>query len=289
MALPTTRKTPMPATTNSLVSLRRHLARAVRPAHMPLLAAMLCALPALAQTGSAGVPASSWALGIGAITFDKAYAGIDREHLPLPFIQYENRWLSIAGPQVGFKLLRLDPAPSHTLDLDLVLRYDGSGYDDDDIEDTPILAGMRERKSGAWAGARIEWKSNWAVLSAEALGDASGNSKGKRFNLGVERTWHIGERVTITPRVGATWQDDKYVDYYYGVRADEARPGRAAYRGESGVNAEVGVRGMYMFDRRHSIFVDLEVARLADAIKDSPLVDRSTENRVLVGYLYRFR
>ena len=260
-----------------------------RLAQVPLLAAaMLCTLPALAQTGAAA-PASSWALGVGAIAFDKAYAGIDREYLALPFVQYENRWLSIAGPQVGVKLLSLDPAPLHTLNLDLVLRYDGSGYDDDDIGDTPILAGMRERKSGVWAGARIEWKSRWVDVSAEALGDASGNSKGKRFNLGVEKTWHIGERVTITPRVTASWQDDKYVDYYYGVRADEVRAGRAAYRGESGVNAELGLRAMYMFDRRHSILVDLEVSRLADGIRDSPLVDRSTENRVLVGYLYRFR
>lgn len=286
MALPTTRKTSMPT---SPTSPRRHLSRALRPAHMPLLAAMLCALPALAEPGAGTAAPSSWALGVGAITFDKAYAGIDREHLPLPFVQYENRWVSIAGPQVGFKLLAFDPAPTQSLSVDLIARYDGSGYDDDDIEDTPILAGMRERKSGVWGGARIEWKSNWAVLSAEALGDASGNSEGRRFNLGVERTWHIGERMTITPRITASWHDDKVVDYYYGVRADEARPGRAAYRGESGVNAEAGVRGMYAFDRRHSMFVDLEVARLADAIRDSPLVDRSTENRVLVGYLYRFR
>lgn len=262
----------------------------LRLARVPLVAAAIsCALPAMAQPGADASSPSSWALGVGAITFDKAYAGIDREYLPLPFIHYENRWVSIAGPQVGFKLLSLDLAPSQSLSVDLVARYDGSGYDDDDIGDTPILAGMRERKSGAWAGARIEWKSRWADVSAEALGDASGNSKGKRFNLGVERTWQLGERMTITPRVSASWQDDKYVDYYYGVRADEARAGRAAYRGESGVNAEVGLRGVYAFDRRHSILVDLEVSRLADEIKDSPLVDRSTENRVLVGYLYRFR
>ncbi len=262
----------------------------LRLARVPLVAAAIsCALPAMAQPGADASSPSSWALGVGAITFDKAYAGIDREYLPLPFIHYENRWVSIAGPQVGFKLLSLDLAPSQSLSVDLVARYDGSGYDDDDIGDTPILAGMRERKSGAWAGARIEWKSRWADVRAEALGDASGNSKGKRFNLGVERTWQLGERMTITPRVSASWQDDKYVDYYYGVRADEARAGRAAYRGESGVNAEVGLRGVYAFDRRHSILVDLEVSRLADEIKDSPLVDRSTENRVLVGYLYRFR
>ena len=35
--------------------------------------------------------------------------------------------------------------------------------------------------------------------------------------------------------------------------------------------------------------MDVEVTRLASSIKDSPLVDRSTENRVFLGYLYRFR
>jgi len=261
---------------------------------LPLAAAaLLCPVAALAQPASDGPrssssASSSWALGVGAITMDKAYAGIDRDTMAIPFIQYENRWVSIAGPQVGFKLLSLDLAPAQSLNLDLVARYDGSGYDDDDIEDTPVLAGMRERKSGFWAGARIEWKTGWVDVSAEALGDASGNSKGKRFNLGVERTWHIGERVVLTPRVTASWNDEKYVDYYYGVRADEARAGRAAYRGASGVNAEVGIRAIYLFDRRHSMFVDLEATRLAKEIKDSPLVDRSTGNRVFVGYLYRF-
>ena len=266
------------------------LARVVAMAHLPVIATcMLLAQPALAQPAADSPSASSWALGVGAMTRQKAYAGIDRDNMAIPFVQYENRYVSIMGPQIGFKLLSLDLAPSQSLNFDLVARYDGSGYDDDDIEDTPILAGMRERKSGFWAGARIEWKTDWVDVSAEALGDASGNSKGKRFNLGVEKTWHIGERLMITPRVAANWQDKKYVDYYYGVRADEARAGRAAYRGDSGVNAEVGIRAMVMFDARHSAFVDLEVSTLAKEIKDSPLVDRSTENRVVLGYLYRFR
>ena len=44
-----------------------------------------------------------------------------------------------------------------------------------------------------------------------------------------------------------------------------------------------------MFDQRHSMFVDFEVTSLAKEIKDSPLVDKSTENRVFLGYLYRFK
>lgn len=270
----------------------RFLSRAIGLAHLPLLAAIMgSALPAAAQSAPGGdaAPASSWALGVAAISQKKAYTGMDRDNMALPFIQYENRFVSIIGPQIGFKLLSLDLAPTQTLDFDLVAKYDGSGYEDDDIRDTPILNGMHERKSGFWAGARVEWETDWVTVSADALADASGNSKGRQFNLGVEKTWHIGERWMITPRVVANWRDKKYNDYYYGVRSGEARAGRAAYLGKSGVNAEVGVRTMYQFDERHSAFVDLEFTRVSNAVKDSPLVDRSTENRVFLGYLYRFK
>jgi outer membrane protein len=92
----------------------------------------------------------------------------------------------------------------------------------------------------------------------------------------------------LTPRLGASWQDKKYVDYYFGVRNSEVRIDRAAYVGKSGVTTEVGVRGMYMFDKTHSMFMDVGVSSLAKEIKDSPLVDRSTENSVFIGYLYSF-
>lgn len=48
------------------------------------------------------------------------------------------------------------------------------------------------------------------------------------------------------------------------------------------------MRGVYQFDQHHSVLLGVEVTSLADEIKDSPLVDRSTENAVLVGYLYTF-
>jgi len=256
----------------------------------PLLAAALAwHAPASAQPAGPAAAPSSWSLGVSAIGTHKPYAGIDRDYLPLPLIGYESERLSIAGPQIGLKLLRTDPRAAHQVGIDLIARYDVSGYDDDDIEDTPILRGMDEREGGVWAGARIEWNSGWGKVGAAVLADASSKSEGHRVELGIEKTWQIGSRMTLTPRLGATWHDRKSVDYYYGVRANEARAGRAAYLGRSGVNAEAGVRALYLFDRRHAAFVDAGVTRLASEITDSPLVDRSTENRVLLGYLYRFR
>jgi outer membrane protein len=235
---------------------------------------------------SADQPESSaWGLGVGAVSSQQPYKGIDRDSEVLPLIYFENEYLRVFGPSAEIKLPGLEISDTQQIDFSLVGEYDFSGYDDDDAR---ILEGMSDRKGGFWAGAKVKWRNDLADVSAEWLGDVSGNSKGQRFTLGLERSWRIGEHIMLTPRLAAIWQDEKYVDYYFGVRENEARIDRAAYDGKSGINTEFGVRGNYMFDDHHSVFLDLKATSLANEIKDSPLVDQSSENSVLFGYLYRF-
>ena len=255
-------------------------------------AAVLCAAaPSGVLAAGPGGPAgqegesSSWGLGVGVVSTQKAYKDIDRENRALPMIQYENRWVRVFGPGLTVKLPRWQVAPGHQVDFGLVAKWDGSGYE---AGDAPILNGMAERKGGLWAGAKASWKSDIAELGAEWTADASGHSKGQRLALTLERSWRLGQHVMLTPRLGAQWVDKKYVDYYYGVRASEVTAARAAYQGKSTVNAELGLRGMYLFNPKNAVFVDVGVTSLGSGIKDSPLVDGSTENRVFVGYLYRF-
>lgn len=253
-----------------------------------LTLALVCALPVSAQQppdGEDGPPASTWGVGLGAASKQKPYIGMERDNKALPMLQFENRYVRLFGPQLEVKLPSLGLTESQQLNFGLLAKYDGSGYK---AGDAAILAGMDKRKSGMWAGAKVEWENPVANVTAEWLGDASGNSKGQMFGLGLENTGHFGRHLMLTPRVTANWQDGKYIDYYYGVRAGEARVGRAAYKGESGVSLEAGVRGIYMLDRHQSFFLDLGVSSLPSQIKDSPLVNRSTENTVLFGYLYRF-
>lgn len=271
------------------------LALAARPAEnsanlarISAFAALLtCSATVFAQgPGEDGPQAMSWSLGIGAISMQKPYTGIDRDSMVLPVLQFESKYFTISGPQIGLKLPSLDISASRQLNFSIVARYDGSGYKSNDAA---ILSGMSERKSGFLAGAEVEWKNDVVDVKAAWLADASGNSKGQLFSLGFERTWHVGGHIMLMPRVEATWHDKKSVDYYFGVRDSEARLDRPAYAGKAGTSAEVGVRGIYMFDQQHSVFLDVAVSSLAKGVKDSPLVDRSTENRVLLGYTYRFR
>lgn len=274
------RATPFPA----LIS----RTRVASPARVLAFAAALAgAVPAWAEKPAADEPSASWGLGIGAASKQKPYADFDRETKAFPILQFENKYVRIFGPGLEVKLPGLIIDEAQKFNFGLVARYDLSGgYEADD---SPALAGMSERKGSVWAGARAKWENSLTNVTAEWTGDASGHSKGQLFSLGLDRTWRFGKHVMLTPRLVAKWQDSKYVDYYFGVRDSEARSGRAAYRGDSGVSAEAGLRSIYMHDQHHSVLLDVGVTRLASGIRSSPLVERSTENAIFLGYIYRFR
>lgn len=232
-----------------------------------------------------GGQGTEWGLGIGVMAKQDAYEGIKRDTQAIPLLRFENEYLEFWGLGLELKLPGLQLGEDSRIQFGLVGEADLSGYE---AKDAPILAGMAERKSTLWIGAKAKWENELVDLSAELAADASGNSKGRRFSLGAEKEWHLGAHTMITPYVTANWLDKKYVDYYYGVRAAEATAGRAAYVGKGGVNVDVGLRTMYRFDKHHSMLLDVSVTRLAKPIKDSPLVDRSSTNQVILGYMYTF-
>lgn len=235
---------------------------------------------------SAGGPGGSgWGLGIGVINSQTPYKGVDRETKALPMIRFENEYVKVGGLGLELKLPGLELGNAGRINFGLVGKMDLGGYE---ASDSPFLAGMAERKGGFWAGGKAEWENDVAEFSAQWTVDTSGHSKGQRFSLGLEKNWHLGERVMLAPQITAHWLDKKYMDYYYGVRANEAAAGRAAYAGKAGVNVEVGLRTMYLLDQNHSVMLDVSVTSLAKGVKDSPLVDRSSTNRVILGYMYSF-
>lgn len=250
-----------------------------------LAAALAHGILAHAQQPPGDPESTSWSLGAAVVSMQKPYIGMDRETKVLPMLRFENRYVRIFGPQIGLKLPGVDIGDSQKLNFSLIGKFDGSGYK---AKDAPIFTGMSERKGGFWAGAEMEWKNDFADLQVSWMTDASNKSKGQKFSIGLQKAWRVGQSVMLMPRVEAVWHDKKYVDYYYGVRASEARAGRPAYAGKAGTSAELGLRSVYMIDQRNSVFLDVSVSSLPKSIKDSPLVNRSTESRMLLGYTYRF-
>ena len=253
-----------------------------------LASILTCAAPAFAQQppGRDEPEGSSWGLGLAVISGQKAYKGMDRKTRAVPMLSFENRYVKLSGPNLELKLRDLEWGDSQRLNVGVVAKlFGGGGYE---AGDSPALAGMAERKSGVWAGAKIEWENGLADVKLEWLGDAASKSKGQRLVVGVERKWMLSQSLMLVPQVSAEWVDKKAVDYYYGVRAGEATAGRPAFVGQATVNADVSLAALYRFDRRQSLMLNVGVKALGKEIKDSPIVGRSTENRVMLGYLYRF-
>ncbi|MBZ8138946.1 structural protein MipA [Rubrivivax gelatinosus] len=232
-----------------------------------------------------GPQGTQWGLGIGVLTKQDAYSGIERDTQAVPLLRFENEYVEFFGLGLELKLPSLRLGEGSEIKFGIVGEFDMGGYE---AKDAPILAGMAERKDGLWAGAKAEWETEFVSISAQWTADASGHSKGRRFGLGLEKEWHLGEHTMLVPYVTAQWLDKKYVDYYYGVRAAEATAGRASHVGKSGLNVDIGLRAMYQFDEHHSMLLDVGITRLAKQIKASPLVDRSSTNQVILGYMYSF-
>ena len=251
------------------------------------VAALGCHVPALAQVvapeqlaaeAEADPGKSRWGLGLG-LGFDRSpLREFDDDVDALPLVMYEGKRVSVFGNRIDWKL------PSYgATSFRLRAKYGNDGYE---AEDSPYLTGMEERKGGLWLGAAATWRSGATSLAMEVL-TSTGDAEGKRVKLELNREFRHGA-FTVTPRISANWYDDKFVDYYYGVRSNEARAGRAAYLGESAGTAELGVRFGYAIKRRHNVFVDVSGTSLGGKIKDSPLVERSSESSVKLGYLYAF-
>lgn len=231
---------------------------------------------------------TEWGLGLGVITKQDAYKGIKRDTQLVPVLRFENEYVEFFGLGLEVKLPSVKLGEGNQIKFGLVGEFDMSGYEAKDAKKTPILAGMKDRKGGLWAGAKATWETEFISLSAEMAADVSGHSKGRRFSLGLEKEWHLGGNTMLIPYATAHRLDDKYVDYYYGVRASEATTGRAAYAGKGGLNLDIGLRALHQFDEHHSVLIDVGVTRLAKQIKASPLVGRSNTSQVILGYVYNF-
>ena len=257
--------------------------------HLALVLLAASAAGAAEQEGPPeGEDSKSYSLGLGlaALSQQQGYTGIDRENIAIPVIYFENRWIQLFGPWLDIKAPGLEWSEEQKFSSGVRTQLFGfNGYEPDDA---PILNGMEERKNGIFAGPFAKWSNPLVDVSLEWMLDATGDSEGQRMTVGLERQFHSGEHLMFTPSITATWMDDKYVDYYYGVRSSEARLGRPAFVAGNTMNTDFSLRTDYMFDQHHAVFGMLQYTALGSEIEDSPLTDRSSETMVLMGYMYRF-
>ena len=223
--------------------------------------------------------AGEWGIGPAVATYQPPQAGLEREVLGVPYITYQGEHLGI---DLGTVTWSLHDSPAFTMALQGEVRVDGYEPGDSDA-----LAGMAERKPSFDAGMGFNHSAAWGVLDLVLLTDITGTHDGFEARATYQHPFMI-DRWLLAPAIGMKWQDASLVDYYYGVRADEAGVGRPAYAGDDAANFFAEMSVGYVFSERIDIMVTLEAIRFDDSISNSPVVDRRNQTSIITALLYKF-
>ncbi len=141
---------------------RSYVKRAYVNRSLAAAIALLC-LPLAAQQ-SDGEQESSWGLGLGVMSSQKAYTDIDRETRAIPFISYENEYIEVLGPNLKYKLPSFELNDSNKLNFNLVGEYD---FSDNDRTKPPSLTVWKSVKAVSgpvfgWSGRMTLRPSVWS-------------------------------------------------------------------------------------------------------------------------------
>lgn len=236
----------------------------------------------IAAASAAQPPGSSrngWSLGVAVISSPEPYAGADNETLVVPALSITAGRFSFRGIAAAWQL-----GEWGDFEAEALLRARFSGYD---AEDSPFLEGMEDRRKSADLGFALTWERERLGLRLTPSVDVLGRSDGVEVALDAFVPIRLGP-ARLEPRLGAAWQSADLVDYYYGVRPDEARPGRPAFRGEATVNATAGLFVFSPLPKRLLFQSFLRLERLGPEIEDSPIVADATALTAFAAVSYRF-
>lgn len=228
------------------------------------------------------VQAEPGSVGLGFVTGIELspYRDVGTRYDLLPLYLYEGERLFLHANRVGAKLLN---GGKQRLDLFVERRLEG--FPAKRLPDS--LVGMSLRNYGTDFGLSYSFHQPWGTLQAELVHDAGNTSKGSEFRLGYSYDWRSGPW-TLRPSLTVAVRDAKLNNYYYGVQASEATPGRPAYAPGAGINTTAGLYGSYDLSQRWRLLAGVSATVLGSQVKNSPIVQRTVLPAVYLGASYDF-
>ncbi|MFC3031956.1 MipA/OmpV family protein [Pseudoalteromonas fenneropenaei] len=220
-----------------------------------------------------------WGIGVALLAENEGYkgVGVDTQIVPAVMLKYGN--FSLLGPRLNYQFGQWG---------DLVFSAQGKfRFDGYEAEDDEVFAAMAEREMSFDVGLEVEYDSNWGDFSLAYSKDISTTHRGYDFGVSYALPFQVKQGL-VAPFVSANYMSSELVDYYYGVKLDEANLWRHAYQADSSWGWEFGIRSDWMFASHHMIKADVSYRVFGAEIKDSPLVDSSGGVNLIIGYIYVF-
>lgn len=232
---------------------------------------------------------SSWGLGLGAIASDNPYAGRGTRYSPFPLVTYDGGRLFFEGITAGVHVL-----DTSGLEIDLIVAANFDGIDAEDFGARELArngidrALLSDRDDSIDAGVDVSFSGRYGQLKLQAVADLLDASGGYEVSASYGYPLTFGERLVVTPYIGASWQSADRVDYYYGILDEEVARGLPGYRPGDVVIPEVGIDMRYRLSSRWLLLGNLKYRSLPSELEDSPLVDSDQSARLFLGVLRAF-
>ncbi|MEX0300688.1 MAG: MipA/OmpV family protein [Kordiimonas sp.] len=203
---------------------------------------------------------------------------------PMPLIYGELGRLWFRGTKIGFDVYK-----GNYFTISPIFEPNLDGYDANSVKNNSSLYdGLADRGTAFDLGAEISFDAGWADISLAGQYDISGKSKGTTVDFRVAKNFHLTESFMVIPALNATWSDKKFNQYYYGVDKEFETDFRAAYQAKSGVSFEGSVVGVWDVTDRWKVLGRVAYNSYTNAVKDSPLVDKSGQFSAAFGIGYAF-
>lgn len=150
----------------------------------------------------------------------------------------------------------------------------------------PELAGISERRADYLWGLRYTSERGAHYWSLE-LG------KDLEYHYGMQSRLFYSYRQMVRNwdlyyNLGWSYANDQLVDYYYGVRPHEVRPGRPMYQAGAGHQLQAGFSAVYPLTTDWLLEFGSAITFYSSAYSQSPLTQGRSERLVLAGARYVF-
>jgi outer membrane protein len=216
-------------------------------------------------------------LGVG-VAFRKnlrvgnTYENMDKSFVvrPIPIIQ-----ASYGRVSLGVQGISVLAVGDQLANVSAFIKRDGDRYHG---------LGMTPRKDSVFVGASAKFANYGFTLSH----DINGRSKGYIATANYAKFFPLTETLILRTALSLDWLDDKYAEYYYGVRSHEVTASRREYHLNNYFLPGVAIMPIIQLSERSSIVTVISSKILPKEVSQSPTLKGSRfEFGGILSYSYK--
>ncbi len=155
-------------------------------------------------------------------------------------------------------------------------------------DDAKNLRGMGDIDSEVTANLKGEYM----IGPVQISGDITAGSEhyGTTAKLEVGSMFPVNDKLMVMGSVGPTWADEKHMQSYFGVSADQAtRSGHRRYNAGSGVKSVgVNIGTVYKVSQNWDAMLMVSSDKLLNDAADSPITQKDSSSSVFFTTNYKF-